>query len=45
MHFEGPARVFDDESFAMEAIMAGDIQPGTVIVIRYEGPKGRPRHA
>lgn len=42
MHFEGPARVFDDESEAMEAILAGDIQPGTVIVIRYEGPKGGP---
>ena len=42
MHFEGPARVFDDESFAMEAILAGSIQPGTVIVIRYEGPKGGP---
>jgi len=42
MHFEGPARVFDDESEAMEAILANDIQPGTVIVIRYEGPKGGP---
>ena len=40
--FEGPARVFDDESFAMEAILAGTIEPGTVIVIRYEGPKGGP---
>ncbi len=40
--FEGPARVFDDESFAMEAILAGSIEPGTVIVIRYEGPKGGP---
>jgi dihydroxy-acid dehydratase len=40
--FEGPARVFDDESFAMEAILAGSIQPGTVIVIRYEGPRGGP---
>ncbi len=42
MHFEGPARVFDDESGAMDAILAGDIHPGTVIVIRYEGPKGGP---
>jgi dihydroxy-acid dehydratase len=42
MHFEGPARVFDDESFAMEAILAGEINPGDVIVIRYEGPKGGP---
>jgi dihydroxy-acid dehydratase len=40
--FEGPARVFDDESFAMEAILAGSIEPGTVLVIRYEGPKGGP---
>jgi dihydroxy-acid dehydratase len=42
MHFEGPARVFDDESFAMEAILAGEINAGDVIVIRYEGPKGGP---
>ena len=42
MHFEGPARVYDDESFAMEAILAGQINPGDVIVIRYEGPKGGP---
>ena len=42
MHFEGPARVFDDESFAMDAILAGEIEPGDAIVIRYEGPKGGP---
>ncbi|MEM9040552.1 MAG: dihydroxy-acid dehydratase [Actinomycetota bacterium] len=42
MHFEGSARVFDDESYAMEAILAGEIEPGDVIVIRYEGPKGGP---
>ncbi len=42
MHFEGPARVYDDESFAMDAILAGEINPGDVIVIRYEGPKGGP---
>jgi dihydroxy-acid dehydratase len=40
--FEGPARVFDGEAEAMEAILAGSIQPGTVLVIRYEGPKGGP---
>ena len=40
--FEGPARVFDGEDGAMAAILAGEIQPGTVIVIRYEGPKGGP---
>ncbi|MGB7051707.1 MAG: dihydroxy-acid dehydratase [Acidimicrobiales bacterium] len=40
--FDGPARVFDGEDQAMEAIMAGTIEPGTVLVIRYEGPKGGP---
>jgi dihydroxy-acid dehydratase len=40
--FEGPARVFDGEDGAMEAILAGQIQPGDVVVIRYEGPKGGP---
>jgi dihydroxy-acid dehydratase len=40
--FDGPARVFDGEDGAMDAILAGEIQPGTVIVIRYEGPKGGP---
>jgi len=40
--FEGTARVFDGEEFAMEEILAGRIQPGTVLVIRYEGPKGGP---
>ncbi|MHB1533720.1 MAG: dihydroxy-acid dehydratase [Acidimicrobiales bacterium] len=41
-HFEGPARVFDGEEAAMEVILAGRIEPGTVLVIRYEGPKGGP---
>lgn len=40
--FDGPARVFDGEDDAMDAIMAGKIEPGTVLVIRYEGPKGGP---
>ena len=40
--FEGSARVFDGEDGAMAAIMAGEIQPNTVLVIRYEGPKGGP---
>ncbi|MBN1856381.1 MAG: dihydroxy-acid dehydratase [Dehalococcoidia bacterium] len=39
---EGPARVFDSEEAATEAIMAQSIQPGDVVVIRYEGPKGGP---
>ncbi len=38
----GPARVFDDEPSLMEAIEAGKIDPGTVVVIRYVGPKGGP---
>jgi dihydroxy-acid dehydratase len=42
MLFEGAARVFDGEDAAMDAILAGSIQPGTVLVIRYEGPKGGP---
>jgi dihydroxy-acid dehydratase len=40
--FDGPARVFDGEDAAMEAILAGSINPGEVVVIRYEGPKGGP---
>jgi dihydroxy-acid dehydratase len=40
--FEGTARVFDGEDAAMEEILAGRIQPGDVVVIRYEGPKGGP---
>lgn len=39
---EGPARVFESEEEAFEAIMGGKIQKGDVIVIRYEGPKGGP---
>jgi dihydroxy-acid dehydratase len=38
----GPARVFDSEGDTMEAIMAGKIKAGDVVVIRYEGPKGGP---
>ncbi|MEO6627182.1 MAG: dihydroxy-acid dehydratase, partial [Aquihabitans sp.] len=40
--FDGSARVFDGEAAAMDAIMEGSIEPGTVLVIRYEGPKGGP---
>lgn len=43
MHvFQGTARVFDGEEAAEEAILSGSIQPGNVVVIRYEGPKGGP---
>ncbi len=38
----GPARVFNDESEAMEAVQKAQIHPGDVVVIRYEGPKGGP---
>ncbi len=40
--FDGTARVFNGEEKALEAILAGEIQPNTVLVIRYEGPKGGP---
>jgi dihydroxy-acid dehydratase len=40
--FEGPARVFERERAAMDALEAGEIQAGDVVVIRYEGPKGGP---
>jgi len=42
LHFDGTARVLDGEAAAMEAILSGSIQPNTVLVIRYEGPKGGP---
>jgi dihydroxy-acid dehydratase len=38
----GPARVFDSEESCLEAILAGSIRPGDVLVIRYEGPRGGP---
>jgi dihydroxy-acid dehydratase len=38
----GPARVFDDEQSALDAILAGAIHPGEVMVLRYLGPKGGP---
>ena len=42
MNFEGPARVFEGEDTAMDAILTGKIEAGSVVVIRYEGPKGGP---
>lgn len=42
MVHSGPARVFDREEPALEAIFSGVIKPGDVVVIRYEGPKGGP---
>ena len=38
----GPARVYESEELCLEAILAGKINPGDVVVIRYEGPKGGP---
>jgi len=40
--FEGPARVFERERAAMDALEDGTIQAGDVVIIRYEGPKGGP---
>jgi dihydroxy-acid dehydratase len=40
--FEGPARVFEREQLAMDALQNGTIKAGDVVVIRYEGPKGGP---
>lgn len=40
--FEGPARVFEREQLAMDAVENGTIKEGDVVVIRYEGPKGGP---
>jgi len=42
LRHEGPARVFDIEEEAVEAILAGRINKGDVVVIKYEGPKGGP---
>ena len=41
-HHVGPARVFESEEDAMQAILGGSIHPNDVVVIRYEGPKGGP---
>lgn len=42
MRHRGPARVFDNDTDGFAALKAGQIQPGDVMVIRYEGPKGSP---
>jgi dihydroxy-acid dehydratase len=42
LYHRGPARVFDREEDAFAAVAAGDILPGDVVVIRYEGPRGGP---
>jgi dihydroxy-acid dehydratase len=38
----GPARVFESEETCLEAVLAGKINPGDVLIVRYEGPKGGP---
>lgn len=42
LEFSGPARVFESQEAAVEAILGNEIKPGDVVVIRYEGPKGGP---
>jgi dihydroxy-acid dehydratase len=42
MQHRGPARVFEDEESALDAILGGHIQAGDVVVIRHEGPRGGP---
>ena len=42
LRHKGPARVFDFEDDAVNAILEGKINKGDVVVIRYEGPKGGP---
>jgi dihydroxy-acid dehydratase len=41
-HHRGPARVFDSEEDALVAVQAGQIKPGDVVIVRYEGPRGGP---
>ncbi len=40
--FEGPARIFESQESACQGILGGDVKAGTVVVIRYEGPRGGP---
>jgi dihydroxy-acid dehydratase len=42
LRFEGPAKIYESQEEAVEKIMNGDVKPGDVVVIRYEGPKGGP---
>ncbi|HYE59215.1 MAG TPA: dihydroxy-acid dehydratase [Rhodothermales bacterium] len=42
MRFSGPARVYETQDAAVAGILGGEVQPGEVIVIRYEGPRGGP---
>ena len=40
--FSGPARVYESQEATVEAILRGDVRPGDVVVVRYEGPRGGP---
>lgn len=42
MKFSGPARIYESQDEALKSILAGEVQAGDVVVIRYEGPKGGP---
>jgi dihydroxy-acid dehydratase len=42
LKFTGPARVFESQEASVKAILSGEIKPGDVVVIRYEGPRGGP---
>jgi dihydroxy-acid dehydratase len=42
VRFDGTARCFDDENSVYPALAAGEIKPGTVLIFRYQGPKGAP---
>ncbi len=42
MKFSGPARIYDSQDDALRGILAREVQPGEVVVVRYEGPKGGP---
>jgi len=42
VYFSGTAKVFDSEEASLDAILAGEVKTGDVVVIRYEGPKGGP---
>lgn len=42
LKFSGPARIFESQEAAVDGILAGRVQPGDVVIIRYEGPRGGP---
>jgi dihydroxy-acid dehydratase len=42
MKFSGPARIYESQDEALKGILAGEVQAGEVVVVRYEGPKGGP---